>query len=280
MIRLPTIPTQPAARVYLAMGAVSAALLAVCLAERGIGSSLILPPMAALAGLLFRWLAAPVFVLLGTAIALQIAPQPFRPSPMPLDDALLAGAIVGYVLAHYRMCAIAGTLYPADPRPTIRPTPRRRPGPPPWLEFLMIVTLVPYIVYSVTRGRRAGRPAPPAPEPRRADPPDDEYPRALMMIAACPLLAVGLWTLSARVPVPLRMFQGQWRIGLMVWLVLLAVLAVAAVTGYIALRRMSVLEARLRLHDTVWSETRAEQRSVARWVQWKRLRGNGVTSKP
>jgi hypothetical protein len=265
------IPPSTIERAYLTIGLFATGLLGLCLVERGTGPWLVLPPMVAAAGLYFRWLRAPVFVLLGSTIAVLIA-QRTNPGHLPVADAMLSATLIGYVAAHYRLCSFGGTLYPPDSRRLLRPKPPGEPALPGWLEFLMLVTVVPYIVYSVTRKPRSPGREPEVARPRRAAAAPDEIPRLLISAALAPLAALGLWLAVRSVPVPLRIWPSQWRLGLSIWFFFIAVCAVAGLAGYFSLRRMSLLEARLRLHDALWSETRAEQRSVARWIRWRRLR--------
>lgn len=263
-------PTGLAERFYLAMGLLSVGLLTVCLTDRGAGVAVTLPALVGSAGLYFQWIAAPVVVLFGIAINLLIA-QRFVDAQLPLDNILLAASVVGYCVAHFRYCSLRVAQFPADPRRPIRPPTirRTRPGWP--MLLLMWITVVPALLYVLDRRSISGAPEA-RPHPRRCPPTDDEFPWAIGYVIGCPVLAVIAWGLIRSLPTPLRMVPAQWQLGVGVWLILLSILAVAGITGYRALRRMTGTEAILRLQDIAWTETRAEQRSAGRWRYWRRLK--------
>lgn len=263
--------SDPAGRHYLAVGMSGCAVLALALMERGAGLWAILPPLVGAAGLAFAWASAPVFVLLGIAIALLIT-QPLLANASATADVILAAATVAYVLAQFRLCAVSSSILPADPRRPLGSPPAPR-GIPFWLEFLMALSVIPYLVFVLIRPKtptdpRADRP------PRRdgATASPDELPWALGSVAAAAIGAAVLWYVTGRVPAPEAVDARQWRLGVVLWCVVVPAIMVWTGVGYLAGRRMPVELARLVLNEFFWKETRRETRRIARWASWARLR--------
>jgi len=262
----------PVARTYLVVGLAACAVLALALMDRGAGLWAVLPPFVGAAGLAFAWASAPVFVLLGVAIALLIT-QPLFALSSATADVILAGSVLAYVLAQYRLVAVATAILPADPRRVLG-GPARPRGLPFWLEFLLAVTVVPYVVYMLVRPKslpavEADRP------PRRSSATDgpDELPWALGVVAAAAIGAAVLWHVTGRLPVPQGINARQWHLGVVLWCVVAPAAAAWAAVGDRAGRRMPPASARLVLNEYFWKETRRECRRIARWTTWARLPG-------
>jgi hypothetical protein len=263
--------TDPAARIYLAFGLVAAFILGLSLMQYAEGIWAVVPTLIAIAGLMFRWLSAPVFVLLGVALALLVTQPRFAVEPAPLNDALLAASVVAVMLAHFRLYSIANAILPHDPRRLLDPAKPRRQGPPVWVEILMVLTIVPYIVHLIRRRQPTRYQL--APTEKRASPVAvDEWPRAVGVVAIAATTSVAIWTATALMPPPELTIPEQWRLGLMVWFTLVPVFLVTVVVSYRHARRRSPTEARLILVDELWRETRGEQRRTVRWINWARLK--------
>ena len=260
-----------AARTYLTFGLIAAFALGLSLMQYADGVWAVAPTLIAIAGLMFRWLSAPVFVLLGVALALLVTQPRFAAEPTPLNDLLLAGSVIAVMLAHFRLYSITTAIFPHDPRRTLNPSRLRRPSPPIWIEMLMVLTIVPYVVHIIRR-RQPARYQPALIEKRKTTLAVDEWPRAVGVIAFAATASVALWAATANIPPPLMTIPEQWRLGLMVWFALVPVFLVAAIVGYRHARRRSPSEARLILADELWRETRGEQRRIARWINWARLK--------
>jgi hypothetical protein len=261
----------PAALTYLVVGLAACAVVALALMVRGAGLWAVLPPFVGAAGLAFGWVSAPVFVLLGVAIALLIT-QPLSAASSATADVILAGATVAYVMAQYRLCAVAAAIMPADPRRALG-RPARPRGLPAWLEFLLAITVVPYLVLLLVRPKPAADPHAERP-PRRdgASAGPDELPWALAAVAAAAIGAAILWHVTGRLRVPPGINARQWRLGVVLWCAVAPAAAAWAVVGYRGWRRLSPASARLALNEFFWKETRRETRRIARWTRWARLR--------
>lgn len=267
-----------AARTYMVLGVAAALALGLALMQHSEGIWPAVPTLIAIAGLMFHWLSAPVFMLLSVAMALLVnQPQTTSYTP-PMNDVLLAGSVVAVMLAHFRLYSITSAILPHDPRRTLDPSRQRRRGPAMWLEILMVLTMVPYIIYMMRRKRpRAKNVLPPV--RRDGVPLVDEWPRAVGQAVVCGVVAIALWELTSRIPPPMLTIREQWRLGLMIWFVLTPVLLVSAVTWYRQSNRWSPAEARLVLNDELWRETRGEQRRIVRWISRARLNQNNRTEK-
>ncbi len=261
----------PAARTYLTLGLVAALALGLALMQHAEGIWAVVPTLVAITGLMFRWLSAPVFMLLGVALSLLVTQQQFHMMTSPINDVLLAGCVVAVILAHFRLYSITSSILPHDPRRTLDPSRPRHRGPPVWIEILMVLTIVPYIVYLIRR-KRPSQETLMKPERRDCVLAIDEWPAAVGSVAICAVASVVLWAVSERIPPPRMTVPEQWRLGLMIWFALMPVFIVAAFVGYRHARRRSPTEARLLLTDELWSETRGDQRRIVRWINRARLK--------
>lgn len=260
-----------AARTYMTLGLVAALALGLALMQHAEGIWAVIPTLVAITGLMFRWLSAPVFMLLGVALSLLVTQQRFHMMTSPMNDVLLAGCVVAVILAHFRLYSITTSILPHDPRRTLDPARPRHRGPAAWVEILMVLTIVPYIVYLIRR-KRPSRETLMKPERRDCALAIDEWPSAVGIAAVCAVASVVLWAVTERIRPPQRTVQEQWRLGVMIWLTLVPVFIVAAVVGYRHARRRSPTEARLFLADELWRETRGDQRRIVRWINRARLK--------
>jgi hypothetical protein len=97
------------------------------------------------------------------------------------------------------------------------------------------------------------------------------------------LLTVPIWALLAQfgnrllssLPVePVEMDQRIWQMIALTWITAIAVATVAGLLGFVGWRRMDRLQAKVFFQDSIWYETRQEQRRLLRWLVWFRDRAS------
>jgi hypothetical protein len=167
-------------------------------------------------------------------------------------DILLAAAVLAYAIGHYRLQGLSRHIFPPDVR--LRVLHRytrsaRRDGVAPTIERKRAVHLV--------------------------------KPFELLLVLSLPLWALlaylGWYGLTQTRDVLARQHHYEeweaWKVHLvvLVTVLILVVLLAAAVLRYMRLRCMTRQEARLVMLDTLWNETRGEQRWFARWLTWFKL---------
>jgi len=204
-------------------------------------------------GVLTQMRLAPILVLM-LVTAGEIAQQwNWGPASDPelgavfrVRNVLLCAAMLGYVAGHYRLQGLGRFVFPLDQRVENM---RKRLHMPagPWLVF--------------PRRRRSARLVTPA-EP-------------LLLAGSLLLWAVAAqmvwhWLAQPRDVLDWNFRTVQWSVFV---LVLVPALTVAAsVLRFFRRRAMVPEEAMLMLQDTLWNETRGEQRWFARWLAWFSLR--------
>jgi hypothetical protein len=254
------------ARIYQLVCFGSLAVLLLALVQRGItpdaiaedprrGAAL-LPVLVGAVGLLFRWRATPILLLLTLAGTVFFTADTWD----PVGDLFLCAGALAYVVGFYRLQGMVQFIFPRDPRPRPEP-PRLRPGQPP---------------------RR--RWAPPEPPPRRSPglATAGEFVLFLMALPAWPVLGL----LAVQFLVPDLEISGAgdsfgetlrkdlWPFRLLVWGGVAGMLVVSGLLSYLAWGRRTPAEAALLVQDVVWRETAWEQRRLSSWRAWfKRKRG-------
>ncbi len=263
---------QPAVRDYglVCMGALTLTVVALVLRRPDVWA--LLPALLGGLGLMFRWRAGPVIVLLAVVVVLcswWIGTNPGRmilyvvgwvvwllrrlrgPLPswriglpsrelLPASDFLLALSLLAYAAGQYRLQGLTRRLFPAGPRQrgaAAKKAEEARRRSPDWVTGREIVLL-------------------------------------LATLTACGVAAaVFWWWLRGQETGPENpLTNTAWQGLLVLWLLGGAVLAMAAGLRYLALRRMTPAEAQLYLQDVLWRETRREQRRLNRWLAWAWLR--------
>jgi hypothetical protein len=247
-------PAQPPPPFLHAYALVCLAALAVVFfveTQRGVRLTSPLLLAVGLVGVLTRLRLGPVLLLVTLAAGYLLEQQQYgglgwrwytRPRAFQVPDVVLCGAVLVYVAAHYRLQALTRHVFPVDAH-------RREPvpGKP-----------------GKTRVVRAKR----SPQLATAE----EVGLLLLLAPAPALLAQPLWQLLAR---PWRILGLPHQVGrllLLLWVLAVAGFVVAALLGHWRARQMTAEEGELFLQDTLWQETRREQRRLNRWLAWAELR--------
>jgi hypothetical protein len=232
---------------YVAVCLVALMVIGLVMFQRTTWGLALLPVLVGLGG--GTTALGPVLLALALALSLNYLPYPDTQSTrMLVLDWLLCAALLGYVVAHYRLQALLGSVFPLDPR-------RREPlAAGRWLFIFPRRS-------RVIRERRAPR---------------------LVLPAEIQLLVVGLtlWAALAQVAwyaAPQErgnpgLLPAAWHAVVLAWLIGLTWLIAAGLMDYGQRRQMTREEATLFLQDVLWAETRREQRRLNRWLAWARLR--------
>jgi hypothetical protein len=222
---------------YFIIGVASIAILSLGLFQSGADRWALVPALIGTAGLVFYWRTAPLALLVSVAIG-KVLPLWYygggglSRSGSLAADLVLGAAMLGYLIAQYRLLSLHVALLPADPRyPKAKPPARD--------------------VASV---------------------PAREAPGALLTAAAATVGAFFLWELTSLVRPPWAIMPAHWRVELLVWILAFGLIGLSSVIGYFSWRRQSRREALLVLRDEFWRQTRGEQRRINRWRAWARRR--------
>ena len=241
----------PAALNYLVLTGAGLLVYGLIMMARGNDAGALLAVLLAIPGILARWTAAPVLVLLLTAYLMidpgfinligWITGSPwFFPRPVggfDLEDVLLAAGLLAYTIGHYRLTSMVHQGMPTE-----------------------------------STAQRASDPANP---PRR--PPDlvgpDELQHTLLAAGGCLIAGQLAWTILAQVekagrPRLSEFSAGSARLILVVWVTGLALMLVSAVLVYLRGNRMTGAEAALVLRDEFFQEERRETDRLQRWRKW------------
>lgn len=229
-----------------------ASLMVIFLAElqRGVHVGSLLVPLVGLLAVVSRWAMAPLLLLVILAGAEGIrAMSGLRIRPIQqglrVEDVLLCLGVLAYVASHYRLQGLLLHVLPPDSR-RLSPEPgwfgRRRPLLRRRSAHLASRTEVGLFVLSLP---------------------------VWALVAQVVWLVIGQpWTWlgwSARVN----------RLLLFTWVVGLGMFVTAALLALWKRHQHSAREATLFLQDTLWRETRGEQRRITRWLAWGRLKRRG-----
>jgi hypothetical protein len=212
---------------------------------RGNDVGALLAVLLAVPGILARWTAAPVLVLLLTTY-LMIDPGflnligqvtgarwIFHPpgTGFNLEDVLLAAGLLAYTLGHYRLTAMVHQGMPGDPTAQRAPDPANPPRRPPEL---------------------AG---------------PDELGRTLIVGGCCVVAGQAAWSILSLAQTA-DFTAGTSRFIRFVWVVGLALMLVSAALVYLRGNRMTPAEATLVLRDEFFQENRRETDRLQRWRKW------------
>jgi hypothetical protein len=166
------------------------------------------------------------------------------------SDVLLAMAVLAFVMAHSRLMGLVGNLFPRDPR---RKEERRRPS---WFGGR----------FREVKQRRSTRLVRPV-----------EWAFLLLSLPVWAGAAELLWLITMGLTRPRRssgvgMEPWLWRLIVVAWVLGALLVLAAGFFSYWGRRDMTPEEGQMLLQDTLWNETRREQRWLTRWLAWDRLR--------
>jgi hypothetical protein len=149
-----------------------------------------------------------------------------------MSDLILCAAIIGYLMAQYRILGLHVAILPADPS---------RKGEPPTVRDSQSV-------------------------------PGHEPFAALLLAGAAAIGSLFVWQLTTLIRAPWGLSPSYWRVELLVWILAVGVILTASILGYFSWRRQSRAEALMVLRDEFWRQTRGDQRRTNRWRAWARRR--------
>jgi hypothetical protein len=161
-----------------------------------------------------------------------------------MDDALMAAGVLTYLASQYRLFSLGSAAFPPDSRPRTggeagdepeqRPTSLATPMELAWLGLTLLASI------------------------------------ALGLLIW--YLTIVDWTVVGPKPAQLDPARTGWRYILLIWLLGMGTLVLIGVFHTLRNYRMSEDESRMVLQDSIWSETRGEQRRVNRWIAWQQRR--------
>jgi hypothetical protein len=237
---------EPAVRMYVFLCLVSLTVVVLLLWQRNYGNWSLFPGMIGLLAVVFRWRSGPLlflaaltsFLLVQHVVIRNTAWRLLPRRTAPLSDWALCGACLAFVMAQYRLQGLVNFIFPPDPRTRSRTATQAPP-----------------------RARRAVDLVTPA-----------ETGLFLLALPLWSALAQFGWGALAPNAHVLDVAPALDQLVVLAWLIGGGVLLIATLLGYVEFRRFTSAEATLFLQDTLWQQTRREQRRVARWWAWKQIR--------
>ena len=241
----------PAALNYLVLVGAGLLVYGLIMMARGNDAGALLAVLLAIPGILARWTAAPVLILLLTTY-LMIDPGflnaigwvtgspwffPKAPGGFDLEDLLLAAGLLAYTIGHYRLTSMIHQGMPNESTSQRGPDPANPPR------------RVPELVGQ------------------------DELPRTLVAGGCCVIAGQLVWTILTQIekagrPRLSAFTDGSSRLLLVVWLTGLSLMLVSAGLVYLRGSRMTPAEAALVLRDEFFQENRRETDRLQRWRKW------------
>lgn len=228
---------------YLTLGACALGAIGLVLWDRGFGPYAALPPAAGLAAGLTAF--GPIALVGTLAVCLNVLPHEVGSlwrETLSVPDLVLCGGVLGYTAAWYRLQALRRWVLPAEAG--ARGVRRRAAGLVTQAELSALVIALPVaaVAASLAWAALTGATA-------------DEQPVDLPTLWQNPDLPAEVWQL-----ITLTLLVG------------LAGLVAASAFDYVARRSLTAEQAELLLQDSLWAETRGDQRRVSRWLAWARVR--------
>jgi hypothetical protein len=222
--------TPTAASAYLVMGFAALILIGVHILQGPARSWAVVPVLIGACGLVFHWRSAALGVLVAVAFAKVWPMVRFGDGAFRQSSTLLSDVV---------LCGATLTYIVAHYR-----------------SIALRVSILPTDARNETTTRD------PAAVPAR------EAVSSIFAVVAATVGAFFLWQLTLLVRPPWMIARSHWRVGLLVWIVGMGMVAIAAAIGYLGWRRQSRAEAMLVLRDEFWRQTRGEQRRINRWTAW------------
>jgi hypothetical protein len=228
---------------YLAVGVVALGIVGAVMLQKTSGMVAFIPVLAGLAGALSGF--GPILFILAVTVCLN-APAFAVSSRSPILDLVLGAAVVAYVIVQYRLQAILTNVFPSDPRQEAAAKPRRG---------------LFRILHAKARGER---------QRRSADlVTTSEVVGVIWTILTCTILAQYVWIALPTESPNLNLAPPIWRAIVVTWIVGLIWFTTFGLLGYLRDRQMTRDEAMICLQDSLWAETRREQRRLNRWLVWQ-----------
>lgn len=247
-------------------------LLLVMMSQKQSGTAGLLILLVGLLGVLTRLSLAPLLLFLVVVVSQAMQHMTWidfrwrwqepQTGTFAIADVMLATAVLAYAIGHYRLQGVSRHIFPPDPR----------------------LRLLRHFAQ-----RADGASAPPAIERQRATRlvSPMELAVVVLMLPLWALWAELGWYFLAKTPDVLarQHHAPEWGAGV-VRVIALATMVVAglllagAVLRYVGRWRMTVAEARLMMLDTLWNETRGEQRWFTRWQAWWAVKRQERKEKP
>jgi hypothetical protein len=207
----------------------------------------LVPVLVGVAGLLRGWRLGPLITLIIVVVPLffreiheAAGPRPsdeLQPRHFDLTDWVLCGGLLAYVAAHYRILGLTVSILPRE-----RAT-RSDPKTPP---------------AEIKRGAHLVSPV--------------EVSWLVLSLPIWAFLAQSVWVSLPRHIKLMNLHPKTWQGILLCWLIAGGLLIAAGFLRHIRLRSLRREEAILLMNDTLWAETRGEQRRIQSWLAWGRLR--------
>ena len=193
-----------------------------------------------------------ILPLVGGQLYLQyLFPVGRQRSALQVDDVVLCAATLAYVAGHYRLLALWRNILPLDPRQIYH----KGAG----------------VIVPLSRlGKVAAQHRP------TTDLSRGELAWFVLQLPLFALLAQAIWiVLAARRDLH---ELSPWLLQLMhaTWMLVLGLLLVGQLFRVVRLLRMDRVTAQMVLQDTLWHETRREQRRIGRWLAWWKRRRKGL----
>jgi hypothetical protein len=214
-------------------------LLVVCIGVLGILSKVRAGPLLLLFAVGAAQFGNHLFVYQGFAL------DEVRP-PLHIRDLILAIGLVTFVAANYRLQSLWIHILPDDPRQRRQTT------------------------QQLGRWRRhAFEPVRQKRSPKLLTP--QEIARFVLTLPLWALAGQAAWIVIAR-PWTLSVFQPRLhRLIALSWLLIVGLLVIGTILSHWRRRQMTRAAAQVSLQDTLWRETRREQRRIFRWLAWRKL---------
>lgn len=223
-------PTRAAPSTYLVMGFAGLALIGLHILQSPAQKWALVPVLIGACGLVFYWRSAPLGVLVAVAFSKVWPMWQFGDAALRQTTSLLTDVV---------LCGATLTYIVAQ--------------------------------YRLIALRVAILPADADGSAVRRDPgviPMRESAATILTVVAATVAALFLWQVTFLVRPPWTIMRSHWRVGLLVWIVGIGLIAMISVIGYLGWRRQSRSEAMLVLRDEFWRQTRGEQRKINRWRAW------------
>jgi hypothetical protein len=205
-------------------------------------------------GLGLRVPMSPLLILVtvvGAQLYLQYDALAWPRSALQTGDVLLCAATLAYVAGHYRLLSLWAHILPPDPRQRYR----KDAGAVVPLERLGKVVQAHRPAALMSRGELAW---------------------FVVQLPLFAILAQGAWMLIS----PRRQLHdlpAKWvQLLQLAWGLALVLFVAAQFFRIWRLLQMDRATAKILLQDTLWHETRGEQRRIGRWLAWSRLRGKSA----